>query len=270
MTDQSSGSVFSEETPTQAQQEAPKQEQQAEQQQQAQPEQQPTASSDNLWADQLASIKNERGEPKYRDLPTALEALKHSQEYIPQVKQEKESLTQEVERLREELERRKNLEDTVERLTAKPEQPAPQETQGLTAEQVDGLLEQRLAQREQEQKAQSNSQQVEQAIVQRYGDKARDVVAAKAKEYDMSPQEMESWAKKNPKAVLALFDVKSNPQGTKSYTSSSVNIPPNRPNQEQELAPPAKSLLSGATTREITDYMAQVRRQVNQRLGVED
>jgi len=34
----------------------------------------------------LSGIKNERGEQKYKDVKTALEALKHSQEYIPEVK----------------------------------------------------------------------------------------------------------------------------------------------------------------------------------------
>lgn len=266
MTDQSSGSVFEEQAPTQAPQEQAPQQQQ--EQAPSQEQQQQPASSDSVFADQLASIKNERGEPKYKDLPTALEALKHSQDYIPNLKQENETLKETVERLEREAQERKNLEESIERLTSQQQQPAPQEYQGLTEEQVAGLLEQRLVQREQEQKAQSNSQQVEQAIVQRYGDKAREVVAAKAQEYDMSPAEMQTWAQKNPKAVLALFDVKSSPQG-KSYTSSSVNIPPNRPAQDEPLAPPAKSLLSGATTKEITEYMAKVRDEVNKRLGVE-
>lgn len=259
-------SVFSEqEQPTQAPEQSPVTEQPESQPPQ---EQQPSASSDNLWADQLASIKNERGEPKYKDLPTALEALKHSQDYIPQVKKENETLAEQVERLTQELQRRTDLEETVERLTAKPEQPAPQESKGLTEEQITGLLEQRLAQRELEQKAQANSQQVEQAIVQRYGDKAQATVAAKAQEYDMSLAEMQQWAQKNPKAVLALFDVKPSPQG-KSYTGSSVNIPPNHPQPDQSLAPPARSLLSGATTKELNDYMAQVRADTHKRLGVE-
>ena len=48
--------------------------------------------SDNSFADLLGSIKNERGEPKYKDVQTALDALKHSQDFIPQLKIEKEQL----------------------------------------------------------------------------------------------------------------------------------------------------------------------------------
>ncbi len=274
MADQAS-SVFSEEqAPTQAPQEQAPQQQQEQQPapQQEQAPQQPSAPSDGVFADQLASIRNERGEPKYRDLPTALDALKHSQEYIPQLRQENETLRTEVERLKAELEQRSSLEDTVQRLTSRSqeEQPTPQELQGLTPEQVEELLEQRLTEREKRHKAQSNAQSVEQAIVERYGDKAREVVQHKAQEYDMSLSEMQEWASKNPKAVLALFEVKTSPQGSNKPHSSSVNIPPVKPNEDPDLAPPEKSLLRGATSRDQLDYMRRVREHTYKRLGIEN
>lgn len=275
MTDQSSGSVFSEgQTPApqgqegQTNQQAPANGQQPPQEGQQPPAPAPSASSDNVFADQLASIKNERGEPKYKDLPTALQALQHSQQYIPQLKQENDTLRQEIEQLKAELGQRQSLEETVQRLTAKGEQqPAPQELQGLTPEQVEELLEQRLNQREQLQKAQRNAQQVEQAIVAKYGDKAREAVQSKAQEYGMSLSEMQEWAAKNPKAVLALFEVKPTPQG-KPY-SSSVHIPPVKPNNDNELAPPDKSLLRGASSKDQMEYMRRVREYTNKRLGID-
>lgn len=263
-------SVFAEQDtqPTQAQEtsSAPEAQEGVKSPPQQEPQQQPPASSDDLWADQLATIKNERGEPKYKDLPTALDALKHSQEYIPSLKQENESLKEMVERMERELQERKNLEETIDRLTAKPEQPAPQEYQGLTEEQVAGLLEQRLAEREAQQKAEQNARQVEDALLQRYGDKARDVVSQKCQEYGMSPSEMQEWARKNPKAVSALFDVKPTPQG--KTTTSSVNIPPTSPNTDVPLERPEKSLLSGSTTKDIAEYMRKVREDTHKRLGV--
>lgn len=270
-------SVFSEQAPDQEQQQQSdstaqngQQVSNEGQQQQSQPA--PTASSDNLFADQLASITNERGEPKYKDLPTALEALKHSQEYIPQVKQQNETLAQEVERLKAELQQRSSLEETVERLTARQgeQQPTPQELQGLTPEQVEEMLEQRLTQREQQQLAQANSQKVEQAIVEKYGDKARDVVATKAKEYEMSASELQQWAAKNPKAVLALFEINSSPQGKYQNHSSSVNIPPTKPRDDNDLNPPTKSLMRGASSKDQQEYMRQVREYTNKRLGIEN
>ena len=271
MTDQSNGSVFSEapqETPAQSQ--APQQgQQQAQQetapQQPAQPA--PTASSDNVFADQLASIKNERGEPKYQDLPTALDALRHSQQYIPQLKQELDTLKQENATLKAQLEQHGNLEDTIERLTSqRQEAPSHQEVQGLTPEQVQELLEQQLSQREQQQKAQTNAQQVEQAIVQRYGDKAGEVARQKAQEMGISVTKFAELAAESPQMVLALFDVKPTPQGNPS--SSSVSIPPVNPDKGHELERPEKSLLSGASTKDQMDYMRKVKEATYKRLGV--
>lgn len=270
MADQAS--VFDEQTPNQAEQQTPSQEPSAGGDQafpQGQ-QQQPAASSDAVFADQLASITNERGEPKYKDLPTALDALKHSQQYIPQVKQENETLKQELERLKAELEQRQSLEETVGRLTAQQgnQTPTPQELQGLTPEQVEQLLDQRLTEREQLQKAQENAQSVERTLVEKYGDKARDVVAAKSQEFGMTTAEMQQWASKNPKAVLALFNAQTTPQGNTSYNSS-VNIPPVAPNTDNDLKRPEKSLLRGAPMKDQMEYMRQVREHTNRRLGID-
>ena len=270
MTDQSS--VFTEqqtqETPAQTQ--APAQEQQPTQQETApqQPAQPaPTASSDTVFADQLASIKNERGEPKYQDLPTALDALKHSQQYIPQLKQEVETLKQENERLKAQLEQQGTLEETIERLTSqRQEAPSHQEMQGLTPEQVQELLEQQLNQREQKQKAQTNAQKVEQALIQKYGDKAAEVARQKAQEMGIPVTKFSDLAAESPQMVLALFDVKPTPQGNPS--SSSVNIPPVNPDKGYELEKPDKSLLSGASTKDQADYMRKVKEATYKRLGV--
>lgn len=274
MVDQPQASVFEEQATQPNQEQVPTQQQeQTPAQQQPQQGQQPTAPQDSVFADQLASITNERGEPKYKDLPTALDALKHSQQYIPQVKQENETLKTEIERLKAELEQRGSLEETVQRLTSQkqqPDQPTPQELQGLTPEQVEELLEQRLTERDQNQKAQANSQSVEQAIVAKYGDKAASVVQSKAQEFGMSLSEMKAWAAKSPKAVLALFEVKSSPQGTHQNYSSSVNIAPVRPKEPEELAPPEKSLLRGASSKDQAEYFAKVRENAYKRLGVQD
>ena len=271
MSDQAS--VFTEQTPqaTPAQDQAPVKEPQAQPettpQQPAQPA--PTASSDTVFADQLASITNDRGEPKYKDLPTALDALKNSQQYIPQLKQENETLKQENERLKAQLEQRGSLDEAIERLTSqRQEAPSHQEVQGLTPEQVQELLEQRLSQREQEQKAQSNAQRVEQAIVERYGDKAGDVARQKAQEMGISVTKFAELAAESPNMVLALFDVKPTPQGKPS--SSSVSIPPVNPNEGPALERPEKSLLSGASTKDQMDYMKKVREATYKRLGVTD
>ena len=45
-----------------------------------------TTISDNPYADLLRNIKNEDGNQKYDTIQKALEALSHSQTYIPQIK----------------------------------------------------------------------------------------------------------------------------------------------------------------------------------------
>lgn len=269
MTDQSSGSVFTEQTQTTQSQEETQTEQ-TQETETAQTTQQPNAQSDNLWADQLASIKNESGESKYKDVPTALEALKHSQEYIPTLKSENETLKQEIEQLKTKAQRAEELEQTLDRLSQQPETPSEEQpTQGLTAEQLQDLLEQKLSEREKAQAAQQNSQEVEQAIRQAYGEKSSEVVAQKAKEYGMTAEQLGQWAASSPKAVMALFEVKSSAQGGKPSPNSSVNIPPVAPNNEEELPKPKRSVLGGASSKEQAEYMAAIRRRTNQRLGVE-
>lgn len=266
MSDQTS--VFEEQTQATKPQETPTEQPQESETPPAQEQQQPNAQSDSVFADKLASIKNESGEPKYRDLPTALDALKHSQEYIPQLKSENESLKQEVERLKQNEERMAQLEQTLERLAAPKEESAeaPQGAQGLTPEQIQDLLDNRLAERERQSVVQANLQQVEQALSTQYGEKAQEVVAQKAQEYGMTAADLKSWAEKSPQAVLALFNAKSSAQGGKPKPSSSVNIPPTAPNQDEEIP----KLSRYASTKERAEQLAAIRRQTYKRLGIEE
>ena len=52
----------------------------------------------NPFDDLLNNIKNDSGERKYNSVESALEALKHSQEYIPTLKDEKNNMSQELEK----------------------------------------------------------------------------------------------------------------------------------------------------------------------------
>ena len=46
----------------------------------------PAANPSDLFTDQLAAIKNDQGVPKYDTVEKAIEALQHSQQYIPELK----------------------------------------------------------------------------------------------------------------------------------------------------------------------------------------
>ena len=57
------------------------------------PSQESTPNQNNLFNDQLDTIKNDKGERKYGTVEQALEALKHSQEFIPSLKEDKDNLS---------------------------------------------------------------------------------------------------------------------------------------------------------------------------------
>tara|TARA_Y100001951_G_C11298065_1_gene277586 strand:+ start:37811 stop:38599 length:789 start_codon:yes stop_codon:yes gene_type:complete len=253
-------------------------EQQEQEQTTAQPEDQPQGGQQqpnnppqqDPYADLLTGIVNERGEPKYRDIPTALKALGHSQEYIANLQRENDELKKRQDAEKAEEDRIAQIEESLRRLaeSQQSDQPTPQEFKGLTEEQIDSLLQSRLSQHEQQKVASANIEKVSQAIRSQYGDKTQETVAQKAAAYGLSPQEFEQMAAKSPQMVLDIFGIK--PQQNKQSFSSSVNIPPIKPNEEPSLTPPEKSLMRGATDKEAMDYMKKVRQEVYRRHGIEE
>lgn len=246
--------VFGENKPEVTPQEAP----QVNQQQQA-------PNVNELFADQLAAIRNEEGKPKYDSVEKAIEALKHSQQYIPELKREKEKLEAELEELRAKSNKFESAEELLKRFEAAKErgQEPPAQT-GLDEQSVLALLEKR----EQAKQQQENEQLVNKVLVEKFGDKAGEIVKAKAKELDMTPAELGQLARNNPKLVLGQFNVQpqhnSKPNTSSQNTSSLVNQ-----NNESGLQRPEKSLLAGATTAEVTDYMKKIKEDTYKRLGIE-
>ena len=98
--------------------------------------------------DLLASITNEKGEPKYRDVPTAMDALKHSQAFIAQLKAEKDALAAEKALLASENEKLKTVEETVFKLTSQQQQQTTT-SPVITEEVVASLVQDTLNKREQ-------------------------------------------------------------------------------------------------------------------------
>lgn len=223
----------------------------------------------NPYEDLLKDIKNEQGQPKYATLADALNALKHSQEYIPQVKSQLTQKEQELADLRAKLEQQASLEEVVSRLT-KPSQPEPKDDHpsgsGLDESAVMKLVQQQLERNQQTLSAQANQQQVENALKAKYGDKTADVVRQRAAELGLTPQALGELSSKSPQAVLALFNTQG-PQGPKP-TTSSVNTS-GFTQQQPTLERPTKSLLTGASTKDQAAYMAKIREDVHRKNGIE-
>ena len=235
-------------------------------QQQETPAQQP--SQESAFTNQLSMIKNENGEQKYNDVPKALDALAHSQSYIPQLKSEVDTQAAEIARLTEELSKRAAVEDVVGKLTAQQAQPeSTPQVSGMNEQEVLNLVQNFSAQQSAQTQASSNEKQVSDALFGQYGDKTQEVVASKASELGMTVEALQSLSQTSPQAALQLFNQASGSPAPK-MTSGSMNIPTGF-QKEEGLAPPEKSLLRGASTREQIEYLHKVRDAVYQKHNVE-
>lgn len=221
------------------------------------------ASSADIFAHQLMSIKNERGEPKYNSIETALDALKHSQEYIPQIKSEAERWKAEAERLQAELAQRASIEDTIAKFTTQRTPEAPSTTteapKALDESAVEAMLQRALTAREQKQLAEQNLSAVSAQLTQKYGEKAKEVLASKAAELGMSMESVKQIASSSPSAVLAWFNT-SSPAPSGAPVRSTVSLPDTP--RDAELKSPSKSLLRGASSKDQIEFLKKIREEV--------
>jgi len=233
--------------------------------QQETPAQQP--SQESAFTDQLSMIKNENGEQKYNDIPKALDALAHSQSYIPQLKSEVDAQAAEIARLNEELSKRAAVEDVVDKLTAQQAQPeSTPQVSGMNEQEVLNLVQDFSAQQQQQSVAVNNEKQVSDALFTQYGEKTQEVVSSKAAELGMTVEALQSLSQTSPQAALQLFGSSVQPQ-TKA-TTGSINISAQPQETNFDVPAPEKSLLRGASTNDQIDYLRQLRNSVYQKHNV--
>ena len=210
-------------------------------------------SSNAAYADLLGSIKNERGEPKYKDVQTALEALRHSQEFIPQLKSEKEKTEQQLAALSAEVERLKTLEQSIEQLNLQNRGNEGTPPASISKDDVASMVNATLTQREVAIKQKANQDAVAESVQKAFGDKAQETFYGKAKELGMSAEEINSLAAKSPTAVLKLFGIDKvvTQQVTGLPTGGSVNTTGITPHQDTYIGSNKNSALVGATTADL-------------------
>lgn len=238
-------------------------------QEQTTPSEDNTATPDPVQAivDRLMDIKREDGTPKYDSIDSALEALKHSQTFIPQLQNENAEL-------RKKVEEAETLQQIIERLqkekTVSEEKPSvtTNTNGGLDQEAVARLVEQTLAQREQQTKAEQNVATVRDQLIQKYGseEKAQEFHDNKAKELGLDSAKLAAIAATSPQAALALLGEAS--KAPTSINTSSVHIPSTTPTEE--LKAPEISILSGrgATAKNQVEYYRKVKEKVLRELNV--
>lgn len=215
-----------------------------------------SSSSPDPILTRLGEIKNEKGEPKYRDLQTALDALKHSQEYIPQIKSEKDKLALEVEDLRIKLSKFETIENTVQRLTS--EQTGNQNTNAkpVSSEEIASLIDQAITRKESQAKQQINTTVVVEQIMKTFGKDAEAIFYSKGKELGISPSDMNALAAKSPDAVLQLFEIKqaapsSNPNFNTNVQNNVNTTSISQSQTDSYLGRNTKPIILGATTQEL-------------------
>jgi len=183
---------------------------------------------------------------KYATPQDALQALPHAQGHI-------EKLEQEMANLREDLAKRKAMEDVLEQINKPPVQadPVPQDPA-----QLDALIDQHMQAKEQKAQEANNIKSVVDSMTTKFGDvtKANEAYMNKARELEMSLEELNSMCAKKPKAAFQLFGLVS---GEHSPTKIQSNInTAAQPFQVQEPQKPVSVMGQSTHKRDIDAWKA--------------
>ena len=230
------------------------------------------ATDNSLFGDQLKSIVNESGNQKYEDVNTALAALKSSQEFIPKLEGDNQSLRGELDALKAELEKRSSVEDVVSKLLNKEDKPLEQASETPSSSALDtDSVKQILSSLLQEEKAQttssSNKEKVKQGFIEKYGDSAGTKFEELAKGANMSSQDLEQLAAKSPDLVLRLIpEVNKGPSVSTGGFNSSIFTASG--DDSGDIKPSAQSVLAGATAKDLRNEMLRHKEAVYKRLQV--
>lgn len=206
-----------------------------------------------LFADQLAGIKTADGRQKYADVPTALSGLAHAQNHIT-------DLTNRLKDLEEQMAKAKGMEEVLDRINSAnktgSEQPS---VKGLSEADVASLLERMLNEKESSSKANENETRFSQQLVKLYGDKATEMMKAKANELGISVDFLRSVVQKSPKAALAYFtdkEIEDASPTTKGLNTAAFQKSPQTNNSLEE----ARSKLFGKDNSLVSKWRAAARK----------
>lgn len=158
----------------------------------------PEVTSD--YADLLATIKREDGTQKYANIPDVITALKASQEFIEQLKAEKQALEADNTQ-------RKTAEEVLDTIqAAKPNEETPSDgiDLGQIAELVRNEVTNTLTTNEVAKLEKANADSVVEAFRSKFGDKAEEEYIKLAKENNLSDVQINDLSSTAPQAVLKL------------------------------------------------------------------
>lgn len=211
----------------------------------------PATVSDDALGTLLAGIKNEKGEQKYSDVSTALEALATSQIYIPELQTKLDDKDSVIAELREKLTKSSAVDEVLQKLQASHQGQEDDQPKGLDAGEAAKLFESLLSKSEQQKARSENINSVTSTLQKTFGDNAEKEFYDKGKELGLDRQALNDLAGTSPAAVLALFGEKST--GTSvdvSRGSQDLSGQPQDKNKEMGRNQ-GKSVLMGSTARDV-------------------
>lgn len=235
----------------------------------------PDPAQTDPFADKLSAIRNEKGEPKYKDVNTALDALAASQNFIEQLKSEKRQVEESYNSLKEDLEKRETVEDFVNRIspTAQKPQETPKtsaNTEALSEEKIAELLDQRLSIRDQQSAKENNLKTVVSKLSEIHGDNAKAAlfIKEKAKELQTTPAALKELAMSNPTMAMQLLG--GVPKAQNTSPSQSTNVPPISPTDSNEPPKFERGIARGGfTNKELVEMFRRSKEYTNKRLGLD-
>lgn len=212
----------------------------------------------------LASVRNENGEQKYKTVEEALKALQHSQTYIPELKSTLQQREAELAEARAKADRITELERTLEALTQNQNSSVNTTPQGLSEEQIADLVVKTLQKTETLETQKKNLNTVVNTMKQQFGDKAEEMFYNRAQELGLGKEEINQIAAKSPQAAFKLLGLGVSQETNGTPQGNSFNGGAFQPRPESEIRKNTKSVLLGATNKEVMEEMARTRKMVDE------
>jgi len=160
------------------------------------------------------------------DVDLLKKSNQHAQTHIKTLESETATMRAEIEGLKGQLEQANTLDEIMERInnntfdqTTTSEQTAPQVAQ--LVEQVKEEILGDLSSAERERVETNNWTKANEMLREKYGDKYSDFVDSRARELQMTVDQMRELARTAPEAVIALLDKETT--GSPAPTTSSIN-----------------------------------------------
>ena len=191
---------------------------------------------------------------KYQSPEDALKSVPHAQKHI-------ETLESELASVREELTKRQTTQELIDELKSGVQTPAQTVQSGeLNQDNVMDLVNQTIATREANAKAESNAKSVAEKFTEQYGDKAEVTYNSIAKELNLSVKQLNELAATSPTVVLkaaGLSAVKA------PVASSSGDI--NTEALSQQAKPTELSAkVEGGSTKDLLAAWGRAKAKINQ------